>query len=126
MTRPALIAADALFAHAGLLRGAEHDDEESDLAGDVIGSEATLDASRAAAVSALRALPPASVEHPYPRITVIRSCAAVLPPLLAQCIEAEWGVDLCHVEALEDYADALRVWDREEQEMGDGEKAGAE
>lgn len=112
MTRPALIAADALFAHAGLLRGAEHDDEESDLAGDVIGSEATLDASRAAAVSALRALPPASAEHPYP----------VDVPMLIRVVEADarWSVQL------EDYADALRVWDREEQEMGDGEKAGAE
>lgn len=121
MTRPALIAADALFAHAGLLRGAEHDDEESDLAGDVIGSEATLDASRAAAVSALRALPQASVEHPYPALIPHPGLTST-PNAWMLAVKA----DAATAQQLEDYADALRVWDREEQEMGDGEKAGAE
>lgn len=123
MTRPALIAAGCLSALADTMRGdpiprGRGYVERLDAAAPAF---ALLASDRAAAVSALRTLPPASVEHPYPALIPHPGLTST-PNAWMLAVKA----DVATAQQLEDYADALRVWDREEQEIEGGEKVGAE
>ncbi len=116
MTRRALIAADALSALADSMRNA---------ADPVSGATFAIlvESDRKEAVEALRALPEPSADHPYPGLVLLVGAnPSGDTETMARFISAGAG----HAEDFEDYADALRVWDREQREIENGEKAGSE